>query len=149
MAQITIDESTGVGAAQPTTERSRRGFLVTGIGVFMFWNLGTLAGALAGDQIGDPNRWGLDAAFPASFLALLAPHLRDRRGRWAAGAAVVVALATTPLLPVGGPVLLAATVVVPVALLGRRPTGADATVPMRQVPMRPVLMRPVLMRRLE
>jgi 4-azaleucine resistance transporter AzlC len=125
IAQLVIDESTGVGAAQSDATRARRGFLVTGVGIFITWNLSTLAGSLLGEQIGDPNRWGLDAAFPASFLVLLAPHLRTVRGRWAAVLAAAVALATTPLLPAGAPILLAALVVVPVAMIGRDRTEAD------------------------
>ena len=125
IAQLVIDESTGVGAAQPDATRARRGFLVTGIGIFITWNLSTLAGSLLGDQIGDPNRWGLDAVFPASFAVLLAPHLRTVRGRWAAVLAAAVALVTTPLVPVGAPILLAALVVVPVAMVGRGHSEGD------------------------
>src|SRR5690606_9833813 len=71
VAHVVIDESTGVGAAQPDVARARRGFLVTGVGVLACWNAGTALGAFAGDLIGDPGRFGLDAAFPAAFLALL------------------------------------------------------------------------------
>lgn len=76
--------------------------------MFVGWNLGTAAGALAGTGLGDPGALGLDAAFPASILALVAPALRSRRARAVAGAGAALALATTPLLPAGAPILLAA-----------------------------------------
>ena len=72
-AQITIDESTAMATAQSEPSAVRRAFWVTGISVYVFWNLGTLIGALAGSAI-DPARWGLDAAFPAGFVAMVAPH---------------------------------------------------------------------------
>lgn len=116
MAHLVIDESTGVAAAQPDDATARKGFLVTGLGVLVCWNLGTLIGALAGDVVGDPNRFGLDAAFPAVSLALLAPHLRHVRGRTAAAVAAALALLAVPLVPVGVPVLLAVLALVPALL---------------------------------
>ena len=71
-AHLTIDESTGVALAQNKDDDMRRGFWYTGVGVFIFWNLFTLAGALGAQAIGDPAAWGLDAAVPAAFLGLLA-----------------------------------------------------------------------------
>ena len=112
-AHLVIDESTGVAAAQPDLRTARKGFLVTGIGVLVCWNVGTAIGALAGDVVGDPDRFGLDAAFPAVSLALLAPHLRHVRGRTAAAVAAALALAVVPVVPVGVPVLLAVLALVP------------------------------------
>src|SRR5262245_8725195 len=81
-AQLVIDESTAMATAQPAGGRGReQAFWATGIAVFVCWNLGTLAGALAGGAIGDPRALGLDAAFPAGFVALAVPHLRGRAGR--------------------------------------------------------------------
>lgn len=119
-AQLTIDESTAVATAQPTRAAARVGFWWTGGGVFVLWNLFTLVGALAGDRLGDPRAYGLDAAAAAAFLALVWPRLGGPQGRTArlvAGAAVLVALATTPVLPAGVPVLLAAAVAVLVGVL--------------------------------
>jgi predicted branched-subunit amino acid permease len=76
--------------------------------LFAFWNVGTLVGALAGGAIADPSALGLDAAFPASMLALLAPLLRRRDMRTAALAGAVLALAATPFTAPGVPILLAA-----------------------------------------
>ncbi|MGB3412980.1 MAG: AzlC family ABC transporter permease [Microthrixaceae bacterium] len=119
-AHLIIDESAGVSAAQTDDSRARTGFLVTGLGVFICWNIGTLIGALAGDLIGDPARFGLDAAFPAGFLALLAPHLRHLRGKAAACIGAGIALVAVPLVPVGVPVLLAALAVLPAASIKER-----------------------------
>lgn len=115
-AHLTIDESAAVSTAQANLAASRAGFWWTGIGVFVFWNLCTIAGALLGDALGDPRRYGLDAAAPAAFLALLWPRLgggaAGRLGRVTALAAVVVAIALTPLVPAGIPVLAAAAVAI-------------------------------------
>ena len=129
VAQLVIDESTGVGAAQPDAGASpapiaRTGFLAAGIAVYVIWNLGTLVGALAGDLIGGTDRWGLDAAFPAAYLALLAPHLADRAGRVTAAVAAAVVVAALPVLPAGIPVLVAVAGVVPGARLRHRSEAA-------------------------
>ena len=65
--------------------------------MFVFWNLATLAGALAGQSLGDPRTYGLDAAVGGAFLALLWPRLRDRVNQVTAVLAVVVALALVPV----------------------------------------------------
>ncbi|MFI2752712.1 AzlC family ABC transporter permease [Cellulomonas sp. P22] len=113
-AQLTIDESTAVTTAQPTLAVGRTAFWWTGVGVFVLWNVSTLAGGLLGDALGDPRRYGLDAAAGAAFLALLWPRLASRTAQAVAGAAVVVALALTPLVPPGLPVLAAALVAIAV-----------------------------------
>ncbi len=107
-AQLTIDESTAVGIAQPEPAAKRLGFWLTGVAVFLGWNLMTLAGALVGNAVGDPRRWGLDAAAAAAFAALLWPRLRSGDAAATAVLAVFVALVTSPLLPAGVPVILAA-----------------------------------------
>lgn len=111
-AHLTIDESTAVATAQPTRRAAVAGFWWTGAGVFVLWNLFVLVGALVGDALGDPRRYGLDAAASAAFLALLWPRLGTRLARGVAAAAVVVALALVPLVPSGVPVLAAALVAV-------------------------------------
>lgn len=105
-AQITIDESTAMATAQSEPSAIRRAFWVTGLSVYVFWNLGTLIGALAGSAI-EPERWGLDAAFPAGFVAMVAPHLEHRLGRRAAVGGAVIALVAIPFVPVGLPILCA------------------------------------------
>ncbi|MFP5347033.1 MAG: AzlC family ABC transporter permease [Actinomycetes bacterium] len=111
-AWLTIDESTAVGSNQPTPGLRRLGFWLTGLAVFVLWNIATLAGALVGDALGDPKRWGLDAAASAAFLGLLWPRLHSGQARAVAAAAVVVATALTPVSPAGVPVLAAAAAAV-------------------------------------
>ncbi|WP_243695200.1 AzlC family ABC transporter permease [Agromyces protaetiae] len=120
---VTIDESTAVALAQTDERQSRIGFWVTGVAIFVGWNLTTLAGALIGDAIGDTRAWGLDAAAAAAFLGLLWPRLKSLQTGAVAVAAAVVAAFTTPVLMPGLPVLVAAVVAVVVGwfdLLGRR-----------------------------
>ncbi|WNM23389.1 AzlC family ABC transporter permease [Demequina capsici] len=121
-AQVTIDESTAVALAQPhdDPEARRAGFWWTGVGVFVLWNAITVLGALLGERIGDPADWGLDAAAGAAFLGLVWPRLASRRAQAVAGISAVVALALTPVLPAGVPILVAALVGV---LAGWRPSA--------------------------
>jgi 4-azaleucine resistance transporter AzlC len=120
-AQLVIDESTAMAHAQDDPRAAHRAFLATGLSVFVFWNLGTLAGALAGGGIGDPRALGLDAMFPAAFLALIAPQLRRPGAPQAAVAGAVIAVALLPLTPAGLPILAAVLGIVPaVATLRRR-----------------------------
>jgi len=105
-AQLVIDESTAMSMAQPTLERRRDAFWITGVSVFVFWNIGTVVGALLGSAV-DPQVWGLDAAFPAGFVAMVVPHLRTRRGLLAGITGAVVCLALIPIAPVGVPILAA------------------------------------------
>lgn len=116
-AHVTIDESTAVGATQAAVhpdrpELARLGFRATALAVFTLWNAATLAGAVVGNALGDPRRYGLDAAAAAAFLALLWPRLSTPRTRAVAAGAVVVASALVPVLPPGAPVLAAAGVAV-------------------------------------
>ena len=113
---ITIDESTAVGTAQTTLRSQRIGFWVTGVTIFIGWNLTTLLGALLGDLLGDVRQYGLDAAAAAAFLGLLWPRLRALQPVVVAVAAAVVATVLTPSLPPGLPILAAAAVAVVVGL---------------------------------
>jgi predicted branched-subunit amino acid permease len=107
-AQLTIDESNAVSAAQDNESDAVKGFWATGLGVFLFWNLATLIGAIAGDLMGDPAAWGLDAAAAAAFLGLLWPKLKGRLPL--ALVAGVTAFLLTPILPAGGAILATALV---------------------------------------
>lgn len=109
-AQIVLDESTAMAMAQTNRRARLTAFWVTGASVYVFWNLGTLAGALAGGSI-DPERYGLDVAFPAGFVAMVAPHFRTRPGRLAGAIGAAVCLATIPFVPVGVSILCAAVAV--------------------------------------
>ena len=117
-AQIVIDETAAVSLVQPDRRSGRIGFGVTGVSLYLVWNLATLGGALGAGALGDPTRYGLDAAGPAVFLALLWPRLREGgEERSVALLGALLALAATPLLPAGVPVLLALLAVPAVALL--------------------------------
>jgi predicted branched-subunit amino acid permease len=106
-AQITIDESTAVALAQTPrgTDAMRAGFWVTGVGVFVFWNVFTVVGALAAQALGNPASWGLDAAVPAAFLGLLWPRLTNWYLRMVAVVSMGFALLITPALPAGLPII--------------------------------------------
>jgi predicted branched-subunit amino acid permease len=110
VAQVTIDESTAVAVARSDRSLRRLGFWVTGVGIYLGWNLMTLVGALAGNALGDPKRFGLDAAASAAFMGLLWPRLRARQPVAIAIVAAVVTTILVPVVPQGIPVLAAAAV---------------------------------------
>jgi 4-azaleucine resistance transporter AzlC len=109
-AQLVIDETTAMATAQPTRREQSAAFWLTGLTLYACWNLGTLGGALLGSEI-DPGRWGLDAALPAGFVAMVWPHFRTRNGRLAGLLGAAVCLATIPFVPVGMSILCAAVAV--------------------------------------
>ena len=106
-AQLLVDESWALSSRDGRFDIK----VLLGAGgiLYLGWNAGTAVGVLAGDSLTDPATLGLDAAFPALFLALLAPLLRSD-GRIAVGAALIgagIALALTPITPAGIPVIAA------------------------------------------
>lgn len=119
-AHLTIDESTAVGVGEPDRADGRLGFWLTGLAVFVLWNLSTLVGVLAGNALGDPRAWGLDAAAAAAFVGLLWPRLRGRDPLATAALAVVLTVVVAPFAPAGVPVLVAGLAAVLVGLAGRR-----------------------------
>ena len=107
-AHGTIDESTAMAIGQPNDDLARVAFWWTFAGVFTFWNLATLLGAVSANAVGDPTTFGLDAVVPAAFLALLAPRLRDGLiERRIAVLGAVIAFALIPVTPPGVPVIAA------------------------------------------
>lgn len=112
-AHLVIDETTAMALAAPRPELVRLAFTVTGVSLFVGWNLSTLAGALGSELLGDGAQAALDAVVPAAFMALLWPRLQEGPAhvRVAVGGAVV-ALALTPVVPPGLQVMLAAAAVV-------------------------------------
>ena len=117
-AQLVIDETTAMARAHE--DDPERAFLATGFSVFFFWNVGTLSGALLGSGIGDVRDYGLDAMFPAAFLALLAPQLRHPGAPVTAIVGACVAVALLPFAPAGVPILAALLGLVPGILFLRR-----------------------------
>ena len=123
---IRVDSAWVCSTSRPAAQRL--GFWHTGIAVFLFWNLATLAGSLLGNALGDPRRWGLDAAAAAAFCALLWPRLRGRDPIATAVLAIFIALLSAPFVPAGVPVILSAVAALVIALGGcgtQRPDRPD------------------------
>lgn len=116
-AHVVSDESAAMAVAQPDPPRSRFAFWVTGGIVLACWNVGTLIGSLAGTVLTDPRSLGLDAASSAAFLALVAPRLRNVRNRPVAVLGALLAVAATPFLLSGLPIVVAALVTCAVLLI--------------------------------
>jgi 4-azaleucine resistance transporter AzlC len=116
-SQLVVDESWAL-AGGGTKRFDRRVFLVVGLMLWVAWTGGTAAGALLGRAIGDPSALGLDGAFAALFVALLAMQLRDRGSVAAAGGGAVIAAALIPSTPAGMPII-AATAAILVGWRGR------------------------------
>ena len=128
-AQLTIDESTAVAIAQPEPAAQRLGFWGTGLSVYVLWNLSTILGAVVGNALGDPRQYGLDAAAPAAFCALLWPRLRSGDARAVAAVAAVIALVVAPHAPAGIPVLVAAVAAIVAGLLPSRGSSGPTDLP--------------------
>jgi 4-azaleucine resistance transporter AzlC len=105
-AQLVVDESWAI-AARGEGRYDRRILIGAGVLLYVAWVLGTAVGAVAGRALGDPTKLGLDAAFPALFLALLVPQVRSRKPLFAALLGAAIALALTPLTPPGVPIIAA------------------------------------------
>jgi predicted branched-subunit amino acid permease len=120
-SHLMVDEAVAFALAQDGPDRRRRAYWLAGGCLFVTWNVATLIGAFAGRALGDPARFGIDAAFPAAMLALLLPQIRgsaepprpggtavkDRPAARVALASAAIALVTAPFLPPGLPVLAA------------------------------------------
>lgn len=130
-AHVLIDESTAMAVTRATRSLARIGFLATGLSIFVLWNLFTLVGAVAGEALGDPRTYGLDAAVGAAFLALAWPRLSDRRNQVVAVLAAAVALGLVPVTAAGVPVLAAGGVALLAGLLSRRPDPTEIPEPRR------------------
>lgn len=116
---LMIDEVVAFALAQHDPARRRAAFFACGMGLWVFWSIGSLIGALLGQTVADTDTFGLDAAFPAVLLALTMPALRDGPTRNVALVGCVLALVAVPFAPSGVAVLCA----LPALLLWRhRPT---------------------------
>jgi 4-azaleucine resistance transporter AzlC len=104
--QLVVDESWAI-AARGEGRYDPRILVGAGLLLYVAWVLGTAVGAVAGRTLGDPTKLGLDAAFPALFLALLVPQVRSRKPLFAALLGATIALALTPLTPAGVPIIAA------------------------------------------
>ncbi len=120
-AQFLTDETTAMASAQDEPNTARDAFWFTGLAIMSLWVAGTMAGVLPGGNLEDPGAWGLDAAFPAAFVALLVPHVGTRAGKVTALVGAVIALVSVPITPAGAPILMAALAVGPgMAVASRR-----------------------------
>ena len=118
-AHFVIDETTAMAVGQSSRRAQRYAFWATGLILGVCWQLGSLAGALIGTAL-DTATFGLDAAAPAVFLALLWPALKLAANRWVGLAGAAVALALIPVAPPGVPVIAAAAVALIAGMLHRR-----------------------------
>jgi 4-azaleucine resistance transporter AzlC len=114
-AQLIVDESWAI-AAEGNGRFDRQVLIGAGLVLYASWVIGTAIGAVGGTALGDPNALGLDAAFPALFLALLIPQLRGARSVQAALLGAAIALVLTPVAPAGVPIVAASAA----CLLGLR-----------------------------
>jgi len=104
---LIIDESVAFALGPGDLAKKRAAYWMCGLGIALTWPLGAAVGALLGTVIPDVDAFGMDAVFPAVLLALILPALRDRMTRRAALAGSAIAVAVTPFVPAGFPVLIA------------------------------------------
>ena len=116
-SQLIVDESWAL-SRRPDGRHDRHLLVGAGLVLYAAWVGGTAVGVLGGEALGDPDALGLDAAFPALFLALLVPQVRNRRALAAAVAGGAIALALVPVAPEGVPIVAASAA----CLLGWRRT---------------------------
>lgn len=121
---LVVDESVALALGRGEADRTRR-FRIAGWTVMVAWVGASAVGAFGGGLIGDPATFGLDAAFPAGFLALLAPWLRTRQGRVAAVVGAGLALGLVPVAPPGVPIVAAALGALAAMLVPPAPAGGD------------------------
>lgn len=120
-AQLVIDESTAMALARSDEREARLAFWWTGGTIFVIWNLMTLIGAVAGNAIGDPKAWGLDAAVGAAFLGLLWPRLNTRPAIVWALVGALTAVVFIPFTASGFPIIIGGTAAVILGLVWRTP----------------------------
>ena len=106
-AQLVVDESWAI-AARGEGQFDAQRLVGAGIVLWLAWVAGTIVGVVGGEALGDPAALGLDAAFPALFLALLVPQLANRRAIAAALLGAAIALVLVPFSPAGVPIIAAA-----------------------------------------
>jgi predicted branched-subunit amino acid permease len=128
-AHVITDESVAFALRQTDPARRRAAFWTCGLSLFGAWNVAVLLGVLAGSMVRNTNAFGLDATFPAVLIALALPALAELRTRVSAGTGAVIAVALTPVLPAGLPVLAALAGLATGWRPRRRPTEHPAPPP--------------------
>ena len=114
-AHFVSDQSTAIAVAQTDRRDASAAFWFTGVTLWLCWNVGSVVGATLGPVMGTPDRWGLDAALPATFVALVAGQLHTAASRTAALGAAVVALGAVPVTSPGIPIVLSVVALAPAA----------------------------------
>lgn len=104
---LITDESVAFAMRQSAPDRRRAAFWTCGVLLFLVWNATVLLGVALGSAVRNTDAFGLDSTFPAVMLALALPTLTSRSTRVAAGTGAVIAVALTPVLPAGLPLLAA------------------------------------------
>lgn len=107
VGQLVVDESWAI-ANRGNGRFDRQRLIGAGVVLYLAWVTATAVGALGASVLADPKALGLDAAFPALFLALLWPQARERRAAAAAALGAGIALVTLPVAPPGLPIIAAA-----------------------------------------
>lgn len=131
-AHLINDETAAVTAVETDHRRARTAFLLCGAGVLISWPLGSAIGVAIGEIVADPASLGLDAAFPALLAALAIPALRERKTLCAALIGGTAAVAATPLLPAGVPILCA---LAGLAVIARDPGNRRGTPTTQEAPI--------------
>lgn len=127
-AHLINDESAAIAGAEPEPRRARAAFFLSGAAVLISWPLGSQLGVAIGQVVADPGALGLDAALPALLAALALPALRKSSTLISALLGGGLALAVSPVLPAGLPILMGLLGVVVVEVVQRRRTpGASAS----------------------
>lgn len=121
-SHVMVDEAVAFALAENDPAARGRAYWTVGLVLYGVWAPSVFLGGLLGQRVGDPATFGLDAALPAALLALIVPSLRERSTLRAVVVGAVLALATTPLLPEGLPVMIALVGVVAALPL---PTGEE------------------------
>lgn len=101
-----FDPNVAIAVQQPTPEGVEREFWRTTAGMMIGWFSGISVGTFLGDVLGDTQRLGLDAVFPAALLAIIGNLLRTKDGRIAGVAGGLLCLALLPIAPPGLPIIL-------------------------------------------
>lgn len=122
----TLDPNVAVAVQQPTPELVEREYWRTTAGLLIGWFAGLAAGTLLGNFLGDTQRWGLDAVFPAALLAIIGNLLRQRDGFIAGVSGAIICLVLLPFVPAGLPIILSVLGVAIALAVVRPPAGPVA-----------------------
>lgn len=101
-----FDPNVTLAVQQPDPRAVLRTFWWATAAMHAGWYVGTFVGVFLGNVIGDAQRLGLDAVFPAALLAIIANLLRRRSGAVAALVGGGLCVVLLPWAPAGVPIIL-------------------------------------------